>query len=124
MPIPKDYRDILNNLAAMSDDGRVKWKSAPFGVEVAVKESKFVLWAGTDEETDRPFVSCSLQNHAGKTLDSWFVDAGDADFDFMNRLHGAAKRQAMGITKILAELRDVIESSSVVGEQKEPKEGK
>lgn len=121
MPIPKDYRDILNSLAGKSENGQVNWKSNRFGVEVAVNESKFLIWAGTDEETGEPFVSFALHDLTGKTLDSWFVDGSDYDYDFMSRLHNSAKRHALGIPQRLAELKDIIEKASVVGDQKQPK---
>lgn len=116
MPIPKDYREIVSKLMRMTNEDRVNWKAGNFGVEVTVDRSRFTLWAGTDEHTEEPFVSFALMESNGQTLDSWFVDANDDDFELMSNLQGAAKRHAMGIPQRLSELRNILDSAQKIGD--------
>jgi len=118
MPIPKDYRDLLNALVGMTDEGRVNWRADSTGVEVVVDDSKFAVWAGTDERTDEGFVAFALQDLTGKTVDSWYVDDGDEHYDLMNVFFLSAKRQALGVPDRLAKLKDSILKSTTVGEPK------
>ena len=114
--MPKDYRDLLIDLLKMTDEGRVNWKSDQHSVEITVDENRFVLWAGTDERTDEGFVSFALRDTAGNTLDTWYVDAGNADYEFMNTLFGAAKRHALGVPNRLAQLRAKMSSVGKLGD--------
>lgn len=103
--IPKDYRDLLNDLYRMTDDGRASWKADQHSVEIVIDDNKFILWAGTDERTEEGFVSFALRDLAGNTLDTWYVDAASGDYDFMNSLFLAAKRHAYGIPDRLKVIR-------------------
>jgi hypothetical protein len=122
MPIPKDYRDLLNALVGKTDDGRVNWRADSTGVEVGVDDSKVAIWAGTDERTDEGFVAFALKDLAGKTVDSWYVDAGDEHYDFMNLFFLSAKRQALGIPDRIAKLKDSILNATTVGDPKTSKQ--
>jgi len=116
MPIPSDYRPILDSLSARTDEGRVFWRSGKFGIEVGIDGSKFALWAGTDEETANEFVSFALQDGAGKTIDSWYVDENEDDYDYMRRLFNAAKRFALGVPQRLAKLQEIISNAQTIGD--------
>ena len=115
MAIPNEYRDIVETLATATNEGRVKWAATKFGIEVAVSGSKFVVWAGTDEEQERGFVSFALSDKDGNTLDNWYVDEGASEYDLMRSLYAGAKRQAMGIPERLANIRNEINKAEIVG---------
>ncbi|GDY35484.1 hypothetical protein [Acidovorax sp. NB1] len=114
--IPKDYRDLLNDLYKLTDSGKATWKSDQHSVEITIDDNKFVLWAGTDERTDEGFVSFALRDLAGNTLDTWYVDAGGSDYDFMNALFLSAKRHALGIPDRLAKIRAKISGVKSIGD--------
>jgi hypothetical protein len=115
MSIPNDYQELLGTVAELTDKGRVNWKFDGHAVEVLLEEDRFVIWAGTDERTDEGFVSFALKDKRGETLDSWYLDAGDEQYDFMNRLFLSAKRHALGIPDRLARIRDLLSKDGIVG---------
>ncbi|GAA6142603.1 hypothetical protein [Hydrogenophaga sp. 5NK40-0174] len=115
MPIPNDYKDIVTTLLEKTNSGRVHWKRTRFGIEVQVDKSGFKLWSGTDEHTDEAFVAFALNDMTGTTIDSWYVDAGDSDFDRMNLLFIAAKRYAQGIPQKLRELKEAMSNQDYLG---------
>lgn len=117
MSIPNDYRDLLNSLTDLTDNARVNWKFDGHGVEVLIGKERLLIWAGTDERTDESFVSFALKDKAGNTLDTWYLDADDEHFDFMNRLYLAAKRHALGIPDRLKRLQESLKKGGVVGEE-------
>lgn len=119
MPIPNDYRELLGSIAELTDKGRVNWKFDGHSVEVVLDEERFALWAGTDERTDEGFVSFALKDKRGETLDTWYLDADDDDYDFMNRLYLSAKRHASGIPDRLARIRKLIANGGMVGKDEE-----
>ncbi|TYC60720.1 hypothetical protein ETQ85_04800 [Zoogloea oleivorans] len=119
MPIPKDYKDIVTALFEKTNAGRVNWKNSRFGIEVKVDKSKFKLWSGTDENTDEAFVAFALNDLNGSTMDSWYVDEGDADYDQMTLLFSAAKRYANGVPQRLSELKNVILKLDFLGESED-----
>lgn len=116
MPIPKDYKEIVEILSDATNEGRVKWASTRFGVEVSVSGSRFVIWAGTDEESGRSFVSFGLADEKGKTIDTWYLDEGEAEYSDMQRFFASAKRQALGIPQRLASIRDAIGNAEIIGD--------
>jgi hypothetical protein len=116
MPIPKDYKDIVTTLLEKTNTGRVNWKKSRFGIEVKVEKSGFKLWSGTDEHTDEAFVAFALNDVNGATIDSWYVDAGDVDYDQMTLLFAAAKRYAHGIPQRLSELKNAISNLEFLGD--------
>lgn len=118
MPIPSDYRDIVKTLLERTEMAEVNWQTTKFGVEVPIDGSKFNLWAGTDENTEEPFVSFGLADAHGNPLDTWFVDAGDTDYELVDRLFQAAKRHALGVPQRLKQLREILKKSSVIGAPK------
>ncbi|HMQ14163.1 MAG TPA: hypothetical protein PKD21_12000 [Candidatus Competibacter phosphatis] len=118
MAIPNDYKDIVETLYLATDEGRVKWTQARFGFEVTVQGSRFQIWSGTDEENGQAFVAFALADEKGKTLDSWYVDESESEFEWMHKLFYGAKRQALGISKILAGLKEVIGKGGVIGDEK------
>ena len=116
MPIPSEYQEIISSLLSATNDGRAKWGKAKFGFEISVLESRFVIWSGTDEENDQGFVSFALSDDKGRTLDTWYVDESEAEYDQMQRLFAGAKRNAFGISKILASIQSAIQSGGTIGE--------
>lgn len=116
MPIPSDYKEIIDTLLSATENGRAKWGKVKFGFEISVLESKFLIWSGTDEESNQEFVSFALTDDNGKTLDTWYVDGLEGDYDKMHRLFAGAKRQALGISKILAKIQTAIQSGGTIGE--------
>lgn len=115
MPIPSDYQNIVDNLLSATEAGRAKWGRTKFGFDISILESKFIIWSGTDEESDQGFVSFALADDAGKNLDTWYVDETDSDYDKMQRLCNGAKRQALGIAKLLSSLQVAIQSGEIIG---------
>lgn len=118
MPIPKDYKDIIEKLAQATEDDRVNWQASRFGAEVIMKDSQFQIWAGTDEEVGRPFVSFALADKTGASIDTWYVDENEGDYASMQRLYAAARRKAHGIDKRLDSIREALDEASVIGESK------
>lgn len=119
MPIPSDYKEIIENLFVATDSGRARWESTKFGFEISVLESRFMIWSGVDEENGVAFVSFALTDERGKNLDTWYVDESDGDYELMHRLFSGAKRQALGISKILENLKSAIKSGEVIGGAKD-----
>ncbi len=119
MTIPNDYKDIVTTLLEKTNNGRVHWKKGRFGIEVQVDKSGFKLWSGTDEHTDEAFVGFALTDMKGATMDSWYVDASDSDFDSMNLLFAAAKRYAYGIPQRLTELKEAMSNQEYLGSPEE-----
>lgn len=117
MPIPNDYRELTSSLASLTDQGRVNWKYDGFGVEVLLEDDRLNLWAGTDEHTEQRFVSFALKDRRGETIDSWYVDEADIDYDPMNRFFLAAKRHALGIPDRLARIQSAIRKDGVIGKK-------
>lgn len=117
MPIPNDYKDIVETLFSATDEGRVKWSQARFGYEVAVQGSRFQIWNGTDEENGQAFVSFALADEKGKPLDSWYVDESESEYETMRNFFYSAKRRALGISKILSGLKEVIGKGGVIGDE-------
>lgn len=123
MPIPKDYVDIINMLKTATDEGRVLWHPTRFGASVRVDKLTLELWAGTDEDTDIGFVTCALHNEASKSrsaADTWFVDANDEHYPYMMEFFNSAKRQGLGIPKILESLKLSLAEGKVIGESTKP----
>lgn len=116
MPIPSDYRSIVDSLVASTDEGRVLWRSGKFSIEVSIDGSMFALWAGTDEETGHEFVSFALQDGDGKVIDSWYVDENEEDYDYMRCLFNSAKRFALGVPQRLAKLQEILTKSQTIGD--------
>jgi len=116
MPIPNDYKDIINTLYDATSDGRVKWSTDNFTFGVSIQGSRFKIWGGTDEDTERDFVAFALVGQDGKTLDNWYLDEGDNDFNYMHKLLLGAKRYALGIPQRLASIRDAIGKTEVIGD--------
>ncbi len=116
MPIPTDYRDIVNALTVKTTAGNVKWQKDRFDISVTVDSSKFSLWAGNDEHSDEPFVALALRDLSGNVIDSWYVDESDTDYALMFQLYKAANRIALGVPDRLKKLEELISQMKVVGE--------
>jgi hypothetical protein len=116
MPIPTDYDAFLADLNERTDKGEVNWKFERLTVELILDDERIAIWAGTDEQTEEGFVSFALKDKQGEMLDTWYLDAGDEDYDFMNRFYLAAKRRALGIPDRLARIREKMSKSLVVGD--------
>jgi hypothetical protein len=108
MPIPDDYNTVLSALAEKTQEGVLEWKEGSYDLSVTVDSSKFSLWAGTDEQTDEPFVAFALKNQAGKAIDSWYVDQSDQDYYDVLDLYRLAKRHANGVPSLLQNLAERI----------------
>ena len=120
MPIPNDYRDIVDMLLKKTDEGNVYWNNEKFDISVSIDGSRFGMWAGNDENTEEPFVSFGLQDSKGVTLDSWFVEENEgSDYTLMLRFYQAAKRHAAGVPNKLEQLRRSIASSERIGASEE-----
>jgi hypothetical protein len=119
MQIPNDYREIVNMLAEKTESGKVHWRKEKFDISVAIEKSRFSIWAGNDEHTERGFVAFALQDSKGATVDSWFVEEGDDDYPLMQRFHGAAKRHALGVPAKLRQLAESISNASEIGDSDE-----
>lgn len=119
MPIPKDYVEIINMLYQATNEGRVLWKSERYGVSVKIDKLMLELWAGTDEETDVRFVTCALHSDMSKSrsaADTWAVDAEDEHYQYMLELFNSAKRQGLGIPKMLDSIKLSLAEGKVIGE--------
>lgn len=115
MPIPTEYRDIVQMLASKTNEGNVNWQKGVYDISITINNSKFTIWAGTDEHTDEPFVAFALKDADGSAIDSWFVDESDFDYAEMLRLHKSAKRHALGVPNRLKELEKLISQMKTVG---------
>ncbi len=115
MPIPNEYLDVIQMLATATSEARVRWQKTDFGIEVSISGSKFQLWTGTDENTERGFVAFGIRE--GKALvDSWFVDEGDKDFELTNDLFQSARRQAFGVSQKLDRLKELLARGEPIGD--------
>lgn len=117
MPIPNDYSGIIRALAVKTSEGNVIWRHEKFGtLDVAFGGSVFSIWAGTDEDSDAPFVGFSLKEEGSRsTMDNWYVSEPDEDLDEMQLLYKAAKRIADGVPSKLKELERLMVAAPVVG---------
>ncbi len=109
MPIPADYTAIVSALSQKTSEGALTWQKNPYNVSAHVDDSKFSLWGGNDESSDKPFVAFTLGNAEG-VVDSWYVDESDADYKEVLDLYKSANRQALGAPVRLKELADRIAS--------------
>jgi hypothetical protein len=122
MPIPNEYREVVNLLSDKTDDGLVHWRSEKFDVSVVFEGSRFALWAGNDENSEEPFVAFALQDLSGTTLDSWYVEGHEGiDYTRMHNFYKSAKRHALGLPDKLRKLRESLASAKEIGL---PKPGK
>jgi len=122
VPIPNEYVDIVETLLLATRGRRVRWRIGSHGISVGIAGSQFAVWAGTDEQTARPFVSFALQDAKGEILDSWNVDMGEREYEPMNELYQTAIRQAKGIPEKLKELQKTLKTlktGGIIGEEKE-----
>lgn len=119
MPIPKDYLELMESLRQRTDDGKVRWTVDGASVDVTLGGERLSLWAGTDEQTEEGFVSFGLkdQKRGGDLLDSWYLDAGDRDYDALNTLYLSAKRHALGIPDRLKKIQEAISKEGVIGDE-------
>lgn len=122
MPMPPDYRELVDLLSEKTEQGMVHWNSDRFDVSVVFEGSRFAVWAGTDENSEEPFVAFALQDLKGATLDSWYVEEHEgADYTRMHNFFKSAKRHALGLPDKLKQLRESLAKASEVGK---PKAGK
>ena len=117
MTIPSDYRDIVQMLAAKTDEGKVHWRRDTFELGVELEDTKFSLWAGNDEHTEVPFVAFALHGSNGATLDSWYVEEGDDHYSLMHRFYTAAKRHAAGVPQKLKSIKELLAKTDTVGKR-------
>ncbi len=116
MPIPEDYKEIIKDLSQATAEGRVLWRDTKYGIEIKVSNSKFELWSGEDEDTGIPFISFALSDLFGRRLDGWYVEKGEAEFEFMHLFFSNAKRKASGIDERLTSIKEVIKASKIIGD--------
>lgn len=116
MAIPNDYREIVKLLVEKTNEGQVNWRTDRFNIFVFFEGARFIMWAGTDENTDEPFVAFGLGDRSGATLDSWYVDEHDKpDYSIMFDLYKSAKRYAAGVPDKLKKLKEGLASSNAIG---------
>lgn len=108
MPIPTDYREVVDSLVMKTREGDLAWKKEKFALGLTIDKSKFSIWAGNDEYSEEPFVAFGLYESNGAAIDSWFVDQSDTDYFTMNELYKSANRQALGVPKRLKALNALI----------------
>jgi len=116
VPIPKEYKEIIEMLNTATQDGRVRWKQTKgANVAILVPPSEFEIWAGTDDNTERGFVAFGIRE--GHTLvDNWYLDEGDVNYELMSELYQRAKREAFGVSKRLQGIKDLLAKKGPVGE--------
>jgi hypothetical protein len=122
MPIPKDYLQLITQLASKARAGKVKWRKTRYGgYAVTVEGTNFEIWSGQNEDTDRTFVSFALvepsTSRYRNMIDSWSVDDGEGEFDLMYQLYADARRHALGIPTRIGALEKALKNSDVVGEE-------
>lgn len=113
MPIPVDYEDIIQSLTTNTEAGHLNWTSNVFGYKAEIANSQFSTWAGNDEETDVPFVAFALNDLSGNTLDTWFIEPYDDDYERMRIFHALAKRHALQIPDRLAKIKTALKEMEV-----------
>jgi len=119
MAIPNDYQEIVEILAAATNEGRVKWSASRYDVAVTVSGSKFSLSTGKQDD-GRAYVTFALFDSDGKGIDAWHIEEGDEVYDYMRQLCSTARRQALNIPQRLARLRDEIKTSPIIGDASPP----
>lgn len=115
MSIPSDYRDIIQGLLSATAESRVNWYIDRHDVQVRLQDVIVKLWSGTDEQTDRPFVSFALSDLKGKIIDTWFLDDGTEDYNIVFKLNSDARRKALGIPQKLDNLRAQLMEGGMIG---------
>ena len=115
MPIPSDYRSLIKQLVAATEEERVKWKDDAHAISIRVEDATFSLWSGFDDETSREFVSFGLGDARNKLVDTWSVDAGEPDFEMVKAFFKNARRQALGIPQRLRSLEAALASKGIIG---------
>lgn len=109
MPIPNDYRQIVNLLYQKTEEGVLQWFETSSTVVVNIDEVLLSIWTGVDEETDEPFMAFAMNNKGEhKPIDSWYLDQSDDDFDLSANLYRSAKRNAKGVPTLLKKLAERI----------------
>lgn len=120
MPVPLQYRDLMADLEKATSAGEVEWNVDKAGTSVFVElgENVLKLYAGEDEDSGS-FVSATLMlpSEFQKTtpgrrasLDHWYLDEGDEDYQRIYNLIMAANRKAKGIDQRLEQMRRLLQS--------------
>lgn len=117
MSMPVEYRQIIQTLLFKTNQGVAHWKQETFQLAVTFGDSKFAMWAGSDEHSDEPFVAFALQDASGKTIDSWFVEQVDGeDYTMTRSLYTSANRRALGVPEKLRSLQERLAAADRIGD--------
>lgn len=120
MPIPSDYKKIIQQLNVKSNNGQALWFRDRHSYSLVVDDkTTMTVWAGSDMNTDEQFVSFGLYDNKGTVLDTWAVDDSDEDFEVMHQLVTSARRIAHGIPDRLKAIESALASSGVVGQSQD-----
>jgi len=116
MPIPSEYRDICDMLLKATNAGRVNWITKEGDFKVILPEYTFIIWSGTDEESNKEFVAVSLKLPGDrKSIDNWYVEEGDVDFEKLTELVGKARRYAHRVPEKLDSFRKLLKGLAKIG---------
>ena len=109
MPIPIDYVGVIEQLEESTLAHILEWKNQKFGFETAIANSKFSIWAGDDGDTGIPFVAFAMLDESGNTLDSFYVEPDDDDYETMRLFFSMAKRYALKIPSRLESVKKALQ---------------
>jgi hypothetical protein len=117
MPIPKEYREVCEMLLNATEDDRVIWVAEGGNVAVHLPDFSLVMWAGTDDQSNKGFVGMGLRaaKESREQIDNWYIEEGEEEFTLMTRLYGSARRYTGGVAQNLTVLRDLLNSGKRVG---------
>jgi hypothetical protein len=117
MPIPHEYREIIDMLIEATAQSRVVWVEKSGGTTVLVHLPEFdvEIWSGSDE-SETEFVAVGLKvQHSKSYIDNWYVEEGDEHFDKLLLLFRAAQRRARNIDEKLQTLRNYLAHPGKIG---------
>lgn len=94
-----------------TNGNKLSWKVAPGDSTFAtVIDDVTVQIEYRTFEDAMPDYRLTIRNKAGNEIESYFQERDDADFDILQDLHGAARRNALKIDETLAKLERALKN--------------
>lgn len=133
MPIPEEYRSLVERLHQRTREGTVQWKSDKEGSRYYVsfqhsalsmsqlQQLDFSALGGLGLERPKP-LKFALYNDKGEVIDSFTLGADDDDYDTINELWRSAHRKAMRVDEAIRRLEAELEDTSSGKDQEDQSE--
>lgn len=104
--IPNEYRPLVSKIIEKTGQNAMKW-------ETTSDEYKFLCRIGLNSVVvqrfnaypeDEPCISFNVRNVHGESVDFFSTMIDEADYDIMEQLFNAARRRALNIDRIIADM--------------------